>query len=275
MTLPEWLVGEKYITLATWGLVFCTFLLVIATLIVWADSWKRGKEQRERWAREDARAKQSREPKYDFGLKLTTRPQTGDSYRDLTTQGRARLWVVNFGLYGLYVNKLFVKHREFDVAELEINKMVPAGGQLDFELPSDFWEHVPSVGKPNGKNYIHGDHEIWLSVSDVDTIFESRRILYWVLYIDGRFNELKRGSFEQRQPNCPKCGQMLNALLPPTGLLTEREVQEAQWRHLMEDLASTCPNHKSVRLEWIPTPDWVGQVMTNYVSKASISPSQV
>jgi hypothetical protein len=53
LTLPEWLVGEKYITLATWGLVLATVMLFIATVIMYCDSRSKGKEQRERWKQED------------------------------------------------------------------------------------------------------------------------------------------------------------------------------------------------------------------------------
>jgi hypothetical protein len=52
-TLPDWLTNEKSLTLATWGLVAVTFLLVIATVILYLDSRSKGKEQRERWQRED------------------------------------------------------------------------------------------------------------------------------------------------------------------------------------------------------------------------------
>ena len=48
----EWFTGEKYITLATWG-------LVVATVILFLDSIHKGQEQRERWKLEDAsRAKE-------------------------------------------------------------------------------------------------------------------------------------------------------------------------------------------------------------------------
>lgn len=61
LALPDWLIGEKYITLATWGLVLATFLLVIATVIMYCDSHSKGKEQRERWKQEDdASAKEQR-----------------------------------------------------------------------------------------------------------------------------------------------------------------------------------------------------------------------
>src|ERR1035441_3084101 len=54
LALPDWLTDEKFITLATWGLVLVTFFLFCATVILYVDSRNKGKEQRERWEREDA-----------------------------------------------------------------------------------------------------------------------------------------------------------------------------------------------------------------------------
>jgi hypothetical protein len=61
VAVPDWLIGEKYVTLATWGLVLVTFLLVIATAIMYFDSRSKSKEQRERWKQEDdARAREQK-----------------------------------------------------------------------------------------------------------------------------------------------------------------------------------------------------------------------
>jgi hypothetical protein len=56
MLLPEWLTGEKSLVLATWG-------LVVATLILYLDSRARGKEQVERWNREDRLRAEAERPK--------------------------------------------------------------------------------------------------------------------------------------------------------------------------------------------------------------------
>ncbi len=45
--VPDWFTNEKSLTVATWG-------LVLATLIPFLDSFYKGKDQRERWEREDA-----------------------------------------------------------------------------------------------------------------------------------------------------------------------------------------------------------------------------
>lgn len=46
IAFPEWLTSEKSLAVATWG-------LVVATLILYLDSRAKGKEQVERWKRED------------------------------------------------------------------------------------------------------------------------------------------------------------------------------------------------------------------------------
>jgi hypothetical protein len=59
LTFPDWLTNEKSLTPATWGLVGATLLLVLATIILFLDSFFKGREQRRRWEREDAsRAKE-------------------------------------------------------------------------------------------------------------------------------------------------------------------------------------------------------------------------
>jgi hypothetical protein len=54
LTLPAWLMDAKFLPAATWGLVFVTLLLVLATFFLYFDSRGKGKEQRSRWDREDA-----------------------------------------------------------------------------------------------------------------------------------------------------------------------------------------------------------------------------
>ena len=59
VALPDWLTQEGYLTLATWGLVAATILLFLITIFLYFDSRAKGKEQRERWEREDeSRAKE-------------------------------------------------------------------------------------------------------------------------------------------------------------------------------------------------------------------------
>jgi hypothetical protein len=52
----EWLTGEKSLAVATWG-------LVIATLFLYLDSRAKGKEQAERWRREDSLRNEAAKPR--------------------------------------------------------------------------------------------------------------------------------------------------------------------------------------------------------------------
>jgi hypothetical protein len=55
LSVTDWFTNEKSLTVATWG-------LVLATLILFLDSFYKGREQRKRWERQDAsRAKDQRE----------------------------------------------------------------------------------------------------------------------------------------------------------------------------------------------------------------------
>lgn len=56
LTLPGWLTNEGDVTLATWGLVAATLFLAAGTLLLVIDSSKRGREQRDKWQRDDEQA---------------------------------------------------------------------------------------------------------------------------------------------------------------------------------------------------------------------------
>jgi len=116
-------------------------------------------------------------------------------------------------------------------------------GSTYFEIPKSFWRGFPSG------DYIYGDHEVWLRIADPDSEFESDRILYDMMYMQSKFHRLRRGSYEDRQPNCPKCGKLVSFILPASGLLTEKEVQDTYWRQVLTDLERSCPNHHSKYLK--------------------------
>lgn len=63
IAIPEWVTGEKSLAVATWGLVLVTFLLVVATLVLYLDNRVKGKEQVKRWKREDRLRAEAAQPK--------------------------------------------------------------------------------------------------------------------------------------------------------------------------------------------------------------------
>jgi len=58
LPFPDWLTNEKSLTTATWG-------LVLATLILFIDSFFKGKEQRKRWEREDDSRAQEQQARWE------------------------------------------------------------------------------------------------------------------------------------------------------------------------------------------------------------------
>jgi hypothetical protein len=67
--MAVWLTNEQSLTLATWGLVIVTALLVL-------DSWNKSREQRKRWDREDQQRVDDAKPK--TLIELAKRPSSPD-----------------------------------------------------------------------------------------------------------------------------------------------------------------------------------------------------
>jgi hypothetical protein len=252
MYLPKWLVDEQAITVATWGLVLVTLLLVVATVFLWLDSLQKGKEQRERWDTEDRRQAALASPKYRFGLRVTKPVLPKNATLNSTPTRIVSLWIGNFGQSALWVDQLFLKHREFAEGTISIDRLVAAGSESTIDLPDTFWEKAPGITGSQEGNFLYGDHELWLKMADAAHAFTTERILYFLHYQQHSFDKLERGSFEERQPKCPKCEKLVNGILPSTGLLTEHEVQDAGWRQVMGDLRNSCPNHVSALLKSLP-----------------------
>jgi hypothetical protein len=243
--IPKWLVDEHAITLATWGLVFVTLLLVLATVILWWDSFTKGKEQRERWRREDEVSAELRKPKFRFGLSHAEGERLTSQLGLAQMNTSAELWVANFGSLGLYVNTFYVKHRDLGVHSTQVNRLVGPASEMRFIIPDSDWQKGPGTRGSSDGNYVYGDHEIWLEMSDASGDFESPKILYFLSYSSHRFDSIRRGNHEQRQPVCPRCGKYFNLVLPPTGVISEADVY---WTGVLEDFSNSCPNHSSARL---------------------------
>lgn len=109
LTILRWLTGNGGLTLATWGLVVATFFL-------YRDSRQKGREQRERWQREDERQKENNKPKFVFGV-------------DLDTEG-AYFWIANIGLTTFLLKTIFLNR-----TPIGEDIKVPAPGRLDEVVP--------------------------------------------------------------------------------------------------------------------------------------------
>jgi hypothetical protein len=54
-SLGAWLVSDKSVAAATWGLVVVTFLLVVVTALLVADGFRKSRDQAKRWEEEQER----------------------------------------------------------------------------------------------------------------------------------------------------------------------------------------------------------------------------
>jgi hypothetical protein len=63
LAIPDWLISEHSVTIATWGLVLATLGLVVATFFLYLDSRSRGVEQSEQWKRDEQLRDSNSKPK--------------------------------------------------------------------------------------------------------------------------------------------------------------------------------------------------------------------
>lgn len=242
VTLPSWLIDEKYLTLATWGLVTATLLLVVATFIMWFDSQTKGKEQRERWAREDEAAKDACEPKCRFGFIRTADFKTAGVQR-VEEDDHIVLWVANLGVYPLHVRSLNVSWANEEKKSLDINRLVRSGGRIRVHIPNSFWD-VAIMAEQTA--------EISLLMSDPFSDFETEHLLYDLCVSSSNgVLILKAGTAIESNFFCPKCKERVAAFLDRTDAKTLKEYTVRFLKEINADLVKTCPNHASHRLNFL------------------------
>jgi hypothetical protein len=145
LILPSWLVDEHGITLATWG-------LVVATLVLWLDSWKKGKEQRDRWTNEDKQRQEDRDelrarwkredlahkaeiaPKYSFDIELD---ELGPYF-----------WIANMGTTAFLVKTVFLNRTKFGTGQKVPfpngwNEPVPVGAKRILRIERGIFPAFP------------------------------------------------------------------------------------------------------------------------------------
>jgi hypothetical protein len=227
LLLPTWLTDEHAITLATWGLVAVTLLLVIATVFLCIDSWNKGNEQRDRWKRDDEQRNKDREeerarwlredeirldqlsPKVAFGLDLRARAN------DLEP---IILWCANLGSVAVHVETVSVCR----VSDL-------GNDQVDFEFaPHQLANSGEMVRIPVPSAMLRGlllsvDIEIWCEISSAYKRIETNRTAYSLFLADaGRISQVRLGFYEDRTVTCPSCGS--TGYLSPNGLASKSEL---------------------------------------------------
>jgi hypothetical protein len=248
LLLPEWLIGEHYVTLATWGLVLVTFLLVIATFVMWLDSLSKGREQKVRWVLEDEQHRKDREeersrwrrddeirqeeqrPKFDFGLDI--QPLLNSHRNDVV------VWCANLGSASFIVKRILARHLiDFDEDEapkhFDPQVIVKAGEMARVSIPASLFMDV----------HMRADKEFWIAVSSADIEVESAGKIFSFFAADrSKIDNISEGFHGLKKVKCVKCDA--TGFLPPNGVLSKTLLAEMMNRAATE-LAETCPSHES------------------------------
>lgn len=161
------------LTLATWGLVAVTLLLVI-------DSWRKGKEQRKRWDREDQQHKQDREEERARWVAEDKKQQELQSLRYRfgvmpAKEGGVAVWLANMGQTAILWRSLWIERgdptalEQFDLRPiwLEQMKIVTAGGLTEFKIPNDLYLSRPDLNSSN-KAQFSMEVRCWLSLEGLE-----------------------------------------------------------------------------------------------------------
>jgi len=235
--LPEWLIGEKYVTFATWGLVLVTLILALVTLALVLDSRANRREQRQRWIkedqdhlreheellqrwkREDAVRDSAADPKADFGL----RSNRGGDFT---------LWSANLGTSSFLLVRLRMVHlvgeKQDQIHEFE-PAIVPVGQSIEIRLPTLGWQD--------------GNWEVYLALRGPQREVTTSAKLYYLLFADDRAVRVQTDLRGLETISCPKCKvQVTNFEMG--GLASKADVQQ-ELEQALGDLQRSCPEHES------------------------------
>jgi hypothetical protein len=232
------------ITFATWGLVLVTVLLVL-------DGWRRGKEQQDRWKREDQQHKQDREeerarwsrddeirldqqkPKLTFGVEPRS---TAENDRSPVTLWCANLGSVPFHIETAYIRRLTDFGDDQHDAHFEPLQLVSVGEMSRMTVPSEIFRGL----------LLSVDMQFWLSVTTASTRIETDPKVYSLFCVEkGRVAKIERGFHEVRKVSCAVCESV--GFYQPSGIESQNELLRVM--NLAEqELAGSCPHHFSTVL---------------------------
>jgi hypothetical protein len=237
--LPEWLTSEKYLTLATWGLVAATIVLGIATLLLFLDGRTKSKEQRERWAKED------RERRADHD-ELLSRWKREDERRDAEATPKAEwrlattddhysflLWCANLGSSSFLVTELVVSPLGGgELQSIALERRIVSVGQIgEIKFRADLLGDV-----------FYDDADISLKLQGPSDLVVTPPQPYRLMLVEGRRMLLKHGYGSLVRCYCPKCGSLL-ANMKTEGFDSEQVRQELA--SIQAEFLASCPEHRT------------------------------
>ena len=240
------LTDEHAITKATWGLVLATLLLVIVTLLLWTDSWKRGREQRDRWKREDLQRELDRNEE---------RKRWGIVDERYLSELRPRLTFVIEAAVGetAVLRCLNLGLASFELEEVVVWRVIRAsceGSPFSF-FPRQIIKSGESKTISVPRSLFAGlllsnDLEFLVRVNTGVIAFDSEPQAYCFFFGErDRVAWVKPGLHEALRIECPRCDAY--EFVKPTGTMNRAELQAALER-VSAELNATCPNHTAIVL---------------------------
>ncbi|MHB1020929.1 MAG: hypothetical protein ACYC46_08870 [Acidobacteriaceae bacterium] len=210
LALPAWLTDEKYLTLATWGLVIATGMLVVY-------SYREGREQQKRWERED-------KLRFRFGL------QVGRNERDL------ELWCANLGKTSFILQRLFLQKRgEESPKEVAIQEIISVGEMRMMLIEESNFKFF---------NKIDSDFKAWIGIDGFENSKLSESLWFHLDFYSPppiAAIGLKIGCWDEQSVDCPECGR--HYLYFPKGAAVNEEELAEQVREATLKVKETCPDH--------------------------------
>lgn len=240
--LPVWMTSDSSLAVATWGLVIATFLLVLATVFMWLDSKSKGKEQRERWRREDESVTEQRRPKCRFGLTRTRAFESAGAHR-VKEYDHVALWIANLGAFPLHAKEFVAKWGFEGIRKVPIDRIVRPGGKIEIHIPNSVWDV---------RVFATETAEVFISMSDPFNDFETPHRLY-ALSVDRERGllRLEHGTATNANIVCPKCGNRILGYLPTTACNSPAEYEEQLLKKVQVELIQSCPHHSSGLINFI------------------------
>jgi hypothetical protein len=188
--LPEWLTNEKYLTLATWGLVAATIVLGLATLLLYLDGRAKSQEQRERWAKEDREGQQGHAEllekwrRDDQVQTEQTKPHYMWGFNHAPGSGKVKIWVANLGSTSFLLTSIWVERQDplnrtpIDPRPVPfvVTEVVATGMRTSFDVSREF--QLPRNFPTGGQGEMTLRYEVWCTIeSPTETRQTSRKAI--------------------------------------------------------------------------------------------------
>ena len=189
IVLPERLASEKYLTLATWGLVAATFILGVATLLLFLDGRTKSKEQRQRWVKEDAdRQREHAEllekwHRDDQSRIESEKPHYRWGFNHDLDRRKIGVWIANLGTTSLLLTTVWVERQDpLDRHPIDprpvpfvLTEVIDKGTRMNFDVFREF--SFPSRLPMGQGGLTTVRYEVWCTIESTESHQTSRKAI--------------------------------------------------------------------------------------------------